>query len=276
VTTHYAHNSEFVDMKNSIQAVEIMMHDPSLTRVFDARRKLHCDNDEMIQRNDVPLLIMKCTESEYGDQLYLGKNLPRHAVEQFFDDIQPIIRFVHRNFKRLIDDSNVDVEHNPYALRDYLKTIPVHALWDVMNNPELAETMDLDHRETLTWEFCGEHEGDTKILFNRLGIRTGDLIKAKHTKLQKPYDASVKIGDRLDYYTGVANEVLKKAERQILPFGQNQSGLDSQIQWEQWKKDFGKTILSCLIQRGIESLPAAIVMASTSLPKRETTPTPSM
>lgn len=187
VIEHYSFNNEFTDIKNSIQAVQLMNSVSSLKRVFDARRQLRFDNDEIIQAKDVPDLLAKFKTTPLKSHLYLGANLPRDIAENFFDDIEPIIRLVERNYRRLLKDKKFDIKNDRDALRDYLKTVPTSTIWDVMNNPELAETIDIKHQETVTWEFVLSHDKDFDFFREVAGIaNVRNVIGAED--LAKPFD----------------------------------------------------------------------------------------
>ena len=119
-------------------------------------------------------------KTKWGEKTYRGQALPRHIAESFYDDVKPVVKFVQRNFQRLLDDESIPIDGSMATRNGYMKMIPVSILWDVMNEPELADTIDLNHQELLTWEFALRHVDPVKNVFSKFCFLQGENARLEN------------------------------------------------------------------------------------------------
>lgn len=118
-------------------------------------------------------------KTKWGEKTYRGQTLPRHIAESFYDDVKPVLKLVQRNFQQLLDDESIPIDDSTMTRGSYMKIIPVNILWDVMNDPDLADTIDLNHQQLLTWEFVIRHVAPVQQVFTKFRFLQNDDARLK-------------------------------------------------------------------------------------------------
>jgi len=176
------------DAFNTQVSAILLSRQESLSRIFDMRREYHFDEIQQgITWSDIdpnPLLKTKFNEAVVQE---VDLSIPKQVIENFYNDVQSVVKFIQRSYGRLINDKTVDFLNTGSAFKDYLKTIPTSVIWDVINDPKLVDDFDLNHRETLTWEFVFLHDTDFDFFREIAGIN--NIRNAVgYDQLAKPLD----------------------------------------------------------------------------------------
>jgi hypothetical protein len=174
-------------LDSTLSSVEACNASETLTSLFEERRKTN------FQRPNQGHLSIRCItfrpvkRTKWKEKVYRGQPLARHIAEQFHDDFQPVYELCKRNYERLMTDKEFAFPDHFTTRRDYLKTIPTQLMWDAMNDPQVSETFNIDHRKTLTGEFILLYDPDFEFFREIVGI---DNIRniVGYEELAKPFD----------------------------------------------------------------------------------------